>query len=85
MKQQLKYGPRLFFVKLITLYQKTLSPDHGPAKHLYPHGFCRFHPTCSQYGKEAFLKYGVIRGGTKTAWRILRCNPWNKGGYDPVK
>jgi putative membrane protein insertion efficiency factor len=72
-------------VGLITIYQKTLSFDHGILKIFYPHGFCRFSPTCSQYGKEAIEKYGVIRGGKMTAYRVIRCNPWNKGGYDPVK
>lgn len=72
-------------VGLISVYQKTLSFDHSPLKIFYPHGFCRFTPSCSQYGKEAITKYGVIKGGWLTAWRILRCNPWNKGGYDPVK
>lgn len=77
--------PRRLVVKLIKFYQKTLSFDHGPLKSLYPHGFCRFNPTCSQYGVEAIEKYGIIKGGLMTSWRILRCNPWNKGGNDPVK
>ncbi|MCX6797634.1 MAG: membrane protein insertion efficiency factor YidD [Candidatus Falkowbacteria bacterium] len=81
----LQYGPRLFVVKLISVYQKTLSFDHGPARHLYPNGFCRFQPSCSEYGKEAILKYGVVWGGLKAVWRILRCNPWSKGGYDPLQ
>lgn len=81
----LKYGPRLFVVKLINIYQKSLSFDHGPMKHLYPNGFCRFYPSCSEYGKEAILKYGLVLGGLKSVWRIMRCNPWNKGGYDPLK
>ncbi len=51
----------------------------------YPHGFCRFTPTCSEYGKEAVEKYGVAKGAAMAAWRVARCNPWNKGGYDPVK
>lgn len=72
-------------VRLIRFYQKTLSFDHGPLKAFYPHGFCRFSPSCSEYGVEAITKYGVIRGGIMTIWRIFRCNPWNKGGYDPVK
>jgi len=80
-----KYWPRKVIVALIKLYQKTLSFDHSPLKHFYPHGFCRFTPSCSQYGVEAISKYGIILGGIKTSWRILRCNPWNKGGYDPVK
>ena len=61
---------------LIRLYQLTLSP-------LLPSA-CRFHPSCSQYGYEAFQKYGIFKGGWMTAWRIARCNPWGKGGYDPV-
>ncbi len=70
---------------LIKSYQKTISPDHGWFKGLHPHGFCRFNPTCSQYGLEAITKYGIIRGGFKAMWRIMRCNPWNKGGNDPLK
>lgn len=77
--------PRRLFVSLIKFYQKTLSFDHGPLKSFFPRGFCRFTPTCSQYGIEAISKYGVIKGGFMTCWRILRCNPFNKGGHDPVK
>ena len=72
-------------VAMIKFYQRTLSPDHGPLKSLSPHGFCRFNPTCSQYGLEAIEKYGIIKGGFKAAWRIMRCNPWNKGGNDPLR
>ncbi|MCO5178065.1 MAG: membrane protein insertion efficiency factor YidD [Thermomicrobiales bacterium] len=45
---------------------------------------CRFQPTCSEYGYQAIAKYGIIRGGAMAIWRVLRCNPFNKGGYDPV-
>lgn len=85
MSNHFKYWPRKIVVGLIKIYQNIFSFDHGPLKFFYPHGFCRFTPTCSQYGIEAISKYGVIRGGLKTNWRILRCNPWSKGGYDPVK
>ncbi|MBO4494832.1 MAG: membrane protein insertion efficiency factor YidD [Clostridiales bacterium] len=64
-------------VKLIRLYQSSHGPDHV--------GHCRFSPTCSQYTLEAIEKYGLIRGGLKGLWRILRCNPLCKGGYDPLK
>ena len=77
--------PRRAVVGLIRFYQKTFSFDHGPLKTLYPHGFCRFNPTCSEYGAQAIEKYGIIKGGIMTSWRIIRCNPWNKGGNDPVK
>ncbi len=46
---------------------------------------CRFYPTCSSYALEAIQKYGVLRGSSMSAYRLLRCNPWNPGGYDPVK
>ena len=70
---------------LINLYQHTLSPDHGPLKRVFPYGFCRFQPTCSDYAKEAIKKYGFFRGSGMGVWRIIRCNPWNPGGKDPVK
>ncbi len=72
-------------LNIIRLYQKTLSPDHGWGRLLNRHAGCRFHPSCSQYAYEAVEKYGVVRGIGKGVWRILRCNPWSKGGYDPVK
>jgi putative membrane protein insertion efficiency factor len=80
-----EYYPRYLVIRLIKFYQKTLSFDHSALKNYYPHGFCRFKPTCSDYGIAAIEKYGLIKGGVMTCWRILRCNPWNKGGYDPVK
>jgi len=61
---------------LIYLYRVTLSPIMG--------GQCRFEPTCSRYGIEAYKTYGPIRGTKMTVRRILRCHPLNKGGYDPV-
>jgi hypothetical protein len=62
-------------VFLIEMYQKI-------KRHFPP--VCRFVPSCSQYTKEAIIKYGVVKGILKGMWRILRCNPYNKGGYDPV-
>ncbi|MDA3802833.1 MAG: membrane protein insertion efficiency factor YidD [Patescibacteria group bacterium] len=71
-------------IAFIKLYQKTLSLDHGPLKQMFPHGYCRFYPSCSEYAVQAIKKYGIIIGGLKAAWRILRCNPFNKGGNDPA-
>jgi hypothetical protein len=68
---------RGLFILLIKGYQKIISPVLPPS--------CRFYPTCSEYGIEAIEKYGVIKGGFMAAWRILRCNPLSKGGYDPVR
>ena len=76
--------PKIIFLKLIRAYQLTLSFDHGFMRVFYPGGFCRFQPTCSDYTYLAIEKHGVIRGGFKGAWRILRCNPFSKGGWDPV-
>lgn len=63
-------------VKLIRLYQITLSPYMGKN--------CRFTPTCSAYAIEALQKHGLLKGSCLAVWRILRCNPYCKGGYDPV-
>ncbi len=70
---------------LLTLYQKTLSPDHGPLKGAFPHGVCRYHPTCSQYAKDAIQKYGTLKGSRLAAHRVARCHPRAAGGYDPVR
>lgn len=71
--------------KIIRLYQKTLSPDYGWFKHLHPTGYCKFQPTCSEYCLQAVEKHGVIKGLFLGGYRVLRCNPWSKGGSDPVK
>lgn len=60
----------------IRAYQMTLSPVL-PTQ-------CKFTPTCSQYGLEAVRRHGTLRGGALTTWRLLRCNPFGKGGHDPV-
>ncbi len=84
-KNPFRYFPRYLVINIIKLYQKTLSLDHGPFKYLYPHGFCRFHPSCSDYGIQAFTKYGIFKGAYLTIKRVLKCNPFNKGGHDPLK
>jgi putative membrane protein insertion efficiency factor len=67
----------------IRTYQKTISPDHGPLKSIFPYGVCRFTPTCSQYMDQAVAKYG-IKGIVLGLRRILRCHPFHAGGHDPV-
>ncbi|MCD5417151.1 membrane protein insertion efficiency factor YidD [Candidatus Bipolaricaulota bacterium] len=67
---------RRFAILLITLYQRVISPA-------FP-GSCRFHPSCSQYAKEAIIKYGLLRGVIISTRRILRCHPFNRGGCDPL-
>ncbi len=64
-------------IGLIRFYRKYLSPMKR-----YTH--CKYTPTCSQYAMEAITKYGALKGCLLAAWRILRCNPFAKGGYDPV-
>lgn len=63
------------FIRLIRGYQKFISP-------LKLKPTCRFYPTCSQYAILAIEKHGVIKGGLKAVWRLLRCNPFNDGGID---
>ncbi len=69
---------------LIRLYQKTLSPDHGPLRHLFPNGYCRFHPTCSEYAHQALTKHGYFKGSWLAGRRLLKCHPWGPWGHDPV-
>ncbi|MBU2542567.1 membrane protein insertion efficiency factor YidD [Patescibacteria group bacterium] len=80
--KKILYYCRLPLLFLIRIYQKTLSPDHGWFKSRFPHGYCRFYPSCSEYSYQVIKKRGLIVGSLKTVWRILRCNPWNKGGID---
>lgn len=61
---------------LIQFYRKNISPNTKPS--------CKYYPTCSQYGLEAIERFGAFKGGLMTIWRIFRCNPFSKGGYDPV-
>jgi putative membrane protein insertion efficiency factor len=69
--------PRLPVLALIRFYQLTIS-------RALPAGTCRFYPTCSQYGYQAIARHGLLKGGGLAIWRVLRCQPFNPGGYDPV-
>ncbi len=75
---------RGFVLSVINLYQKSLSPDHGWPRPLYPYGFCRFYPSCSQYAKESIADRGLVIGGLRAIGRILRCNPWRFADFDPA-
>ena len=77
--------PQTIACALIRLYQKTLSPDTGFFSALFPNGYCRFHPTCSEYAYQAIKQHGLILGIIKGTKRIVRCNPFNQGGVDLVK
>lgn len=72
-------------LSIIKLYQKTISPDHSKLNKYYAHSYCKYQPTCSDYTYQAIEKYGVSKGILKGFWRICRCNPWSRGGWDPIK
>ena len=60
----------------VKAYQRLVSPLLPPR--------CKYHPTCSEYAVQAIQTFGILRGAVLAAWRVLRCNPWSHGGYDPV-
>ena len=69
--------PARLVVGLIRVYQRALSPLLAPR--------CRYHPSCSAYAVQAVQSYGILRGAVLAGWRLLRCNPFSHGGYDPVR
>jgi uncharacterized protein len=74
---ELRTIPRIPLLAMIRAYQLTLAKTLPPDT-------CRFYPTCSHYSYQAIYKHGAIKGSLLAAWRILRCNPFNPGGIDPV-
>jgi uncharacterized protein len=68
---------RAIAVAPIRLYQLVISPAL-PRR-------CKYEPTCSRYAVQAIRRYGILRGSVLAVWRLLRCNPWSHGGYDPVE
>jgi uncharacterized protein len=68
---------RAAFVAPIKLYQKLVSPTLGQR--------CKYYPSCSEYAAQAIRKFGILRGLVLAGWRLLRCNPWSHGGFDPVE
>jgi len=69
--------PRWVLLLFIRGYQWFVSP-------ILPPNTCRFYPTCSHYGYQAIYKHGALKGSLMAVWRVLRCNPFNPGGFDPV-
>jgi uncharacterized protein len=61
---------------LLRAYQIAIAPLLGPR--------CKYHPSCSRYALEAIESFGILKGSVLAGWRLLRCNPWSHGGYDPV-
>lgn len=68
---------RRAFVFPIRVYQRVFSPLLGQR--------CRYYPSCSEYAAQAITKFGILRGLVLAGWRLLRCNPLSRGGYDPVE
>jgi uncharacterized protein len=67
---------RMAVLAPIKLYQKLVSPMLGER--------CKYYPSCSEYAVQAIGKFGILRGLVLAGWRLLRCNPWSHGGFDPV-
>jgi uncharacterized protein len=74
---RLARAARMALVTPIVVYQHVVSPAI-PRR-------CKYEPTCSRYAVEAIREYGILRGLVLAGWRLLRCNPWSHGGYDPVE
>ena len=68
---------RLSLVLVLRFYQRWISPAFGQR--------CRYYPSCSEYAVQAVEQFGILRGLVLAGWRLLRCNPWSHGGFDPVE
>ena len=73
----MRTGLRWLFVLPIRAYQRLISPFLGQ--------HCKYYPSCSEYAVQAVQRFGILRGLVLAGWRLLRCNPWSDGGYDPVE
>jgi putative membrane protein insertion efficiency factor len=76
-RRRLGWAARSVAILPIRIYQRLLSPLIGPR--------CRYYPTCSEYAAQAIGRFGILRGLVLAGWRLLRCNPWSHGGFDPVE
>lgn len=74
--EKLEIDMKKLFLFIIKFYRKYISPMKSTK--------CPYFPSCSEYAMEAIEKYGALKGGALALWRIIRCNPFSKGGYDPV-
>ena len=72
-----RHGVRSGAVLPIRIYQILVSPLLGDR--------CKYYPSCSEYAAQAITRFGILRGLILAAWRLLRCNPWSRGGFDPVE
>ena len=77
--------PRNMMIGVVSLYQHTLSPDHGPLRHLHPYGYCRHEPTCSAYAKLLLRQHGAVIGTLLAAKRVLGCTPWTKPSLEKMR
>ncbi len=68
---------RKVLVAPIRLYQRLFSPLFGAR--------CKYYPSCSEYAAQSIERFGILRGLVLAGWRLLRCNPWSHGGFDPVE
>jgi hypothetical protein len=68
---------RALLILPIRLYQRVVSPAVGAR--------CKYYPSCSEYAAQAIGRFGILRGSVLAGWRLLRCNPWSRGGFDPVE
>lgn len=76
--------PVLAVVELIAVYQAVLSPDHSWLKARFPYGYCRHYPSCSEYSRNSFLRFGLFKGFFLSAKRLAKCHPWAQPSVDPV-
>jgi putative membrane protein insertion efficiency factor len=76
--------PALIIIALISLYQFLLSPDHSWLKVRFPHGYCRFYPSCSEYAKESVTRFGLLKGARLAIVRLIKCHPWSEPKVDLV-
>jgi hypothetical protein len=74
---RVRSGIRAAAVAPIRIYQKLVSPLMGDR--------CKYYPSCSEYAAQAITRFGILRGLVLAGWRLLRCNPWSRGGFDPVE